>query len=71
MITLNVENSAEYTELLALAEETGRSFPLDFYCESRDRLFDERQLYAVFEHTDVEGLINALNESLATAYSVY
>jgi hypothetical protein len=69
LIMLDVEDSGEHIETLDLAEKTGCSFPLDFYCEERDGLFNRGQLYAVFERTDVEGLIHLLNESFATAYA--
>jgi hypothetical protein len=68
LVTLDVESSNERIELLDLAEENGCSFPLDFYCEGRDGIFDKYQLYAVFERADVEGLRQVMDESLTTAY---
>jgi len=38
-------------------------------CGGRDGLFDNEQLFAVFDRTEVERLVRMLQESLATAYA--
>lgn len=42
----------------------GQSFSIDLNCEYRDGLFDQFQLFAVWERKDVESLISRLQESL-------
>lgn len=57
-------SSEEYIEGLQRAENAGESLVMDFDCESRDGLFDEQQLFAVWERSDVEGLIARLQLAL-------
>lgn len=44
--------------------EQGGSVPLDLDCMSRDGLFEEEQLFAVFEKEDVKQLIKRLEQCL-------
>lgn len=53
-----------YADTLLYAEETGESFKLDFSATSRDGMFEDDQLFAVFEKEDVEGMIKVLQNSL-------
>jgi hypothetical protein len=44
--------------------ENGESIKMDYDCEGRDGLFEEDQLFAVFEKQDVADLIKRLQECL-------
>ena len=59
---IDVNDSGEFGEILCRANDTGESIPMDFHCLSRDGLFDDNQLFAVFERDDVVALIKRLNE---------
>lgn len=66
-ITTEIEcsGSEEWDEILDKAEkDSAYSIPMDFDCGGRDGLFDDEQLYAVYEEKDVIGLINALQYTL-------
>ena len=58
-------DSREYIEVLLEAEKTGKSFKLDFSATDNDGLFEDNQLFAVFEKEDIEGMIKVLQNSLA------
>ena len=58
---VDCNDSGEFFNILLDAKETGNSFALDFYSEGRDGLFDEDQLFAVWEHADISALISRLN----------
>ena len=45
--------------------ETGKSAEVDFNYTGRDGLFEDEQLYAVYEKEDVEKLIVRLKEALS------
>lgn len=60
--------SDDTTEILYEAEKTGESFDLEVDCYGRDGMFEEDQLFAVYEKKDVEQLIQALQKSLKDAY---
>lgn len=55
----------EFIDSLQAAVDTGGSLAMDLHCEVRDGLFDEDQLFAVWERPDVEALIARLAETLA------
>lgn len=57
-------SSTEFFELLDLAEITGASLKLDFDCFGRNGLFNNDQLYAVYEIADLKGLIKILMEAI-------
>lgn len=57
---IRASGSEEWADTLFSAMETGRSVELDLECESRDGLFDQDQLFAVWEAADVEALLNRL-----------
>lgn len=44
--------------------EKGESVPMDFESTSREGLFDEEQLYAVYEKKDIEKLIARLQKTI-------
>ena len=52
----------ELVDILEAAEKEGKSFNLDLQCEGRNGLFDDNQLFAIFEKQDVEMLIEQLKE---------
>jgi len=58
-------SSEDFADILLAAEETGGSFKMDFDCQGRDGLFEDDQLFAVWEKEDVEALIKRLEETLA------
>ena len=53
-------NSGEWLDLLDKYERTGESFDLDLEGEGRDGMYDEDQLFAVYERKDIEQLIARL-----------
>ena len=59
---LACNDSNEYHDYLQEAENTDCSLGLDFNCLERDGLYDEEQMFAVYEKEDIQGLINALKE---------
>lgn len=63
--SLDAGNAGEWGDMLEDSRETGESLPMDFDCLSRDGCFDDDQLFAVFEHSDVAALIARLQEALA------
>lgn len=44
--------------------ERGESLPVDFEYSSREGMFDDKQLFAVYEREDVEKLIDRLTKTL-------
>lgn len=61
---LDARDSGEYSNLLFESQETGKSIPLDFDCQSRDGCFEPEQLFAVWDRADVVGLIDRLKVAL-------
>lgn len=53
-------SSHELVELLREAEMFGNSVDMDFAAEGRDGLFEDGQLFAVFDSADVSKLIERL-----------
>lgn len=58
------EDSGDFANKLMDAQKTGDSLPLDFDCYGWNGMFEDSQLYAVYEKEDLEGLIGCLQESL-------
>lgn len=56
------KSSAEFADVLFEAAEKGTNFGLDFENQNRDGLFDEGQLFAVWEPSDVRALIARLQK---------
>lgn len=52
--------SNEMMDILDRCEKTKESFELDFDCVCRDGMFEESQLYAVFEQKEIDEFINLL-----------
>lgn len=59
------ESSNEWADKLFDAQENGTSMPMDFDCTTRDGLYEDGQLFAVWEPQDVRGLIHRLHRALA------
>jgi hypothetical protein len=57
-------DSGEYVDKLEAAREQGTSLPMDFDFPGRDGMFDDEQLFAVYERADVEALIERLQRCL-------
>ena len=57
---IDVNDSGSFSQALTNAEQ-GESLFMDFFCESRDGMFDENQLFAVFQKEDVIKLIERLS----------
>ena len=55
-------DSGELADILTDAEDNKTSFKLDFNCIDRNGMFDESELFAVYEKEDIQGLINALKQ---------
>lgn len=66
---INCDTSNEYDVLLDRAVEEGISIQMDLDSSSRDGLFDDDQLFAVFERCDVESLIARLQSALTDGYT--
>jgi hypothetical protein len=62
LLELDVNDSGEWADTLFEGMEKGTSITMDFDCVSRDGLFDEEQLFAVFEKEDVISLIERLKK---------
>lgn len=53
---IEADGSEEWLKVLTDAEDNGSSFNLDLNCGSRDGLFDDDMLFAVFEQADLDSL---------------
>jgi hypothetical protein len=62
---VSCDDSGEFGEILLRAQETGKSFGMDFDYEGRNGSFEpDDRLYAVWEPEDVRHLINRLQRCL-------
>lgn len=61
--------STQDIEILERAQQKGQSFRMDLNCESREGVYDDEQLYAIYEAADVDKLIVRLQEARAAGYS--
>jgi len=62
---VDYENTDHFVDLMDKAAKDGASVAMDFDCQSRDGLFDDNQLFAIWERQDVEGLIARLQKALS------
>lgn len=62
--SIDYHSGNEFYDILSNAQKTGESINMDFYCLSRDGLFDNEQLFAVWDEADVKALIVRLSETL-------
>lgn len=67
LFNVDGESSEEASEKLTNAEEHGSSFRLDLHCGSRDGIYDDNQLFMVYEKEDVKRLIKKLVEAALEA----
>lgn len=58
------DDSGEFMDVLEAARCDGGSFRMDLETESREGLFDDDQLYAVWEKDDLVSLIKRLKRCL-------
>ena len=61
---IECDDSGDLTDRLFDAQENGSSLDIDFDCLSRDGLFDDDQLFAVWERKDVVALIERLRQTI-------
>jgi len=61
------DSSDQFSEILEDARNTGSSFNMDFECEGRDGFFDQDELFAIWEHNDVQSLIQRLQQVIGPA----
>lgn len=61
------ESSGHFVDMLDDAENNKTSLPMDFECGERDGLYEENQLFAIYEKKDLEDFIKKL-ESLRSAF---
>ena len=64
---INAESSSRFVDMLDDAEKNKTSLPLDFECSERDGLYEESQLFAIYEKQDLENFIQKL-ESLRSVF---
>lgn len=58
--SVDCEDSNEFVEILHNAAQDGNSFSINLDCTSRDGMFDEDQLFVVWDKEDVLKLIDRL-----------
>lgn len=56
------DDSNEFINLLDGAQLNGTSFSLDLNCEDRDGMFDQDQLFAVWEADEIADLISRIKD---------
>lgn len=66
--SVEADDSEEFSRILFDAQEKGTSFKMDFDCEIRDGVFEQEQLFVVWEEQDVEALIGRLQRGLREGY---
>lgn len=57
----NTDNGAEYSNICERLEQ-GESIPASFEETHREGLFDDKQLFLVYEKEDIKNMINVLTE---------
>ncbi len=62
---LDVDNTDDLINKLEDSRLNGTSIDMDFETVQREGLYDDRQLYAVFERADMEQLITRLQKALS------
>ena len=62
---IDCNDSGEFADILFDAIENETHFNMDFECESRDGLFEDGQLFAVWETDDINQLIGRLKKLVA------
>lgn len=64
LLEVSGNSSDEIDNTLSDAVEKGTSFSLDLDCVSRDGLYEDKQLFAVFEKEDVVSLITRFEKTI-------
>jgi hypothetical protein len=64
---IDADSSGHFVDMLDDAEKNKTSLPMDFECGERDGLFEEEQLFAIYEKNDLEDFIKKL-ESLRSVF---
>jgi hypothetical protein len=65
---LGARGSEGYIDILFAMQGGQASPPVDYDCGGRDGLFDQDQLFAVWDRADLEALIARLQRALAEGY---
>lgn len=63
LISIDALDIGEVLELTEKSIEEGTSFNLDLHYEGREALYDDKELFAIWEHKDLEQLIDRLKEA--------
>jgi len=61
---IECEGSDDFFDILEDAEKNNKSIKMDLEAYGREGMFDEEQLYVVWEKEDVEKLIGVLNKCI-------
>ncbi len=67
--SIDCEDSGEFIDILLHAQQTGASVPVDVECQDRDGLFEDEQMFAVWESKDVERLLDRIHQAYKEAYT--
>ena len=59
---VKAHDCAEFYQSLDDSQENGTDVRFDFECQGRDGMFEEEQMFAVWDDEDVMGLIDRLTE---------
>lgn len=65
---IDADDCGDFSHKLHEAEKNGTSIFIDFDCPSRDGMFNNEQLFAVYEKQDIAMLIDKLNRCKDAAY---
>ncbi len=66
---IDANDTSDFVDKLEDAKTNGTSVTLDFDCYGRDGYFEENQLFAVYEKSDMEKLVAKLQECIEAAYT--
>jgi len=61
---IEMNSSEDFIDKLVIAEKERTSLKLDFDICGRNGMYDDNQLYAVYEKEDIKGLINVLKQCI-------
>ena len=65
---VDCNGSSDLMDVLDKAERDGTSVSMDFDCQGRDGMFEQGQLFAVWESADVEAFMTRLQTAFRAAY---
>lgn len=66
----DVNDGGDWADVMSSMLEGKTSPPLDYECTVRDGLFDEKQLFLVWDKIDLERMIGRLNAALLSGYGL-